>query len=153
MYFNDFIRSYMIHYDLFINNISDALNKLQKNILYDIVSYIETIELNNGEKIQLHKYDYITDFENIDDIYFIIDDIEYPIEKDTLLFLSLSPLKPIYLIYKGDDSTILKYRRYCIKQNILDSIIYKTIICNKIKYCYGEAMISDICTESCKLIK
>jgi hypothetical protein len=152
MYFDEFIGQYLINYDLFTDNFTDALNKLQ-NGLYDIISYKETMELISKKKIQLCKTDYITDFDNIDNVYYIIDNKEYPLLSDTMLFLSLTPLKPIYLIYNGPESITIKYRRYCIKQFILDSILYKPIICDNIKYSYGEVVVSDIRTESCKLIK
>jgi len=152
MYFDEFIGQYLINYDLFTDNFTDALNKLQTG-LYDIISYKESIELISNKKIQIYKTDYITDFDNIDNVYYIIDNTKYPLQSDTMLFLSLTPLKPIYLIYNGPESIIIKYRRYCIKQYLLDSILYKPIICDNIKYSYGEAVVSDMCTESCKLIK
>lgn len=152
MYFDDFISKYIIHHDLFIKDINTALIKLNSGV-YDIVSFSESIELKSGKKYQLLKTDFITDFTNVTNVYYIIDNKEYLLEKDTILFLSLTPLKPVELLYKNneDDTKILSYRRYCVKQDVLDTIVYKNMLCKNIRYYYGEA--SVIPTESCKLIK
>ena len=138
--FNDFINNYVIHYDIFINNKRDALNKLYSDI-YKIVVYKDKIYLKKGIKSILNNTDYITNFSESNDIYYYINDVEFKLTTDTDFIIFLSPLNPIYILYDGDkDSITLTYDNYCINPKLSESLIYKHVKSNKHRYQYGEMM-------------
>jgi hypothetical protein len=138
MLFQHFVKKYMVNYDVLITNILEAIQKLNTG-LYDIIAFSETLILYPNERYQLFTYDYISDFEDTSDVFFIVDNIEYELKYNTVLFLSLTLLKPIFLIYKGtENKKNIKYNRHCIKPSVLDELNTKMIICDSIQYFFGE---------------
>jgi hypothetical protein len=125
----------ILHLDT--DKLSDAMSLLLYSN-YDIVSFNDTINLNPGDTLLLTR-DYITNIID-NDIYYVVNDIEYKLEENILLLTFLSILNPIILRNKSNNIKHVKCKRYIINQNSINIInIEKIIYCNNIVYYDGIA--------------
>jgi len=137
IFFDDVIKDYEIkEYENKNDNIFEAMNFFMRN-QYDIMSFDSSLILNPGDTILLCK-DYISDIKSNVPIYYIVNNKEFIIDHKTRLFSSLSHLNPIFLKNKKNENQSIYFKRFFIKQTILDKLLYYNIHDGIHNYYYGE---------------
>lgn len=104
---------------------------------YDIMSYFDHIYLKPGDTV-LFMRDFISDIKINEPVYFVVDKIEYLITDKTRIFPFLSALKPIILRNKTNDIQSIRFKRWFVKMNIIDSLRTNVIHEGDHYYFYGE---------------
>ena len=124
----------MITFDSIINDNIEYHNNDYKLALiefitkkYNSLSFIDSLTINPGDTL-LFIRDVISDIKCINNnLFYVIDDKEYPITTNTRLLICLSPLKNIYLRNKSSHTQLIIFKRYFIKSTLIDTVISKII--------------------------
>lgn len=136
--FDNYMKEHVVYYNPEYV-IDDIFSKLY-NEEWDIIAYRDNIIIKKNKKIPMIYKDIIINVKSDDALlYYVIDDILYPIRDDTRLIPTLTPFKTIYLIAFGEKKrNKVTFTRLLMKDKIINDLRKKIVFDSNFTYINGE---------------